>query len=270
MASEKNERVAVVLKQIPIDKIDVEEAKTRTRRIRAGLDDLKRNIENVGLLHPIVVFPKDDRYELVAGSRRLIAVTELGWEKIPATVLSPMDTTTAKIASISENIHRRDLPFRDMVDVCGYLFDQLNGDVNAVARRLNVSLPTVTRYVALRLTPEPIKKKIEAGQLSRKDAQKLVGATWPDKEKMESLANKMEEMTREEKDRMVDIAIERPEAPPEEIMEEVKKPPKRVQLTIHLPSKYSEVLDKASQDMELSREDLAKTVLIDWLVERYV
>ena len=260
----------MAFKEIPIDKIDTEDIKTRTRRVRAGLDDLKKNIEHVGLLHPIVVFPKDDRYELVAGSRRLLAVTELGWEEIPAMVLSPMDTTSAKIASISENVHRRALPLRDMVTVCGYLYDKLDGDVNAIAERLSVSVGTAKKYVALRLTPEPIKKMIEAGKIYRKDATKLVASTWPDEKKMVRLAEKMAEMTKEEKDRVTDVATVSPEASAEDIIKEASKPVKRVEVVLHLPMKYAEALDKAAKDMELTREDVAKTVLIDWLVERYV
>ena len=70
----------------PIDEIQVGE------RDRADLGDIRQladSIAAVGLLHPVVVTGSG---ELVAGGRRLAAVSELGWAEVPVTVV---DLTTA-------------------------------------------------------------------------------------------------------------------------------------------------------------------------------
>jgi ParB/Sulfiredoxin domain len=54
----------------------------RHRREFGNLDSLARSIDDIGLLHPIVVTP--DGF-LIAGERRLRAAAQLGWSEIPIT-----------------------------------------------------------------------------------------------------------------------------------------------------------------------------------------
>lgn len=64
---------------IEIDKIII---KNRFRKDFGDLSDLKKSINEVGLMHPIVV---NEDNELVAGERRLRAIKELGWKDSPIT-----------------------------------------------------------------------------------------------------------------------------------------------------------------------------------------
>jgi ParB/RepB/Spo0J family partition protein len=56
----------------------------RHRRDLGDIDELARSIDEVGLLHPIVV-RSDGR--LIAGERRLAACKRLGWQRVPVTVV---------------------------------------------------------------------------------------------------------------------------------------------------------------------------------------
>jgi len=76
---------------------------------------LARNIEDIGLLNPIIVRKKNGGYERISGFRRLEAykylysiTNEDKWLKIPAIVLDVDDTVALKIM-LSENIFREDL-----------------------------------------------------------------------------------------------------------------------------------------------------------------
>jgi N6-adenosine-specific RNA methylase IME4 len=70
---------------IPVDDIEVGK---RHRHDMGDIDTLAQNIVELGLLHPIVVTPpRDGRWQLIAGARRLLAYRKLGRERIPATVL---------------------------------------------------------------------------------------------------------------------------------------------------------------------------------------
>lgn len=75
----------------------------RYRRDLGDIDALAASIASVGLLHPIVVTSGD---VLVAGERRLAAVSKLGWSRVPCRVIDPTDLLTAER---DENAQR--LPF---------------------------------------------------------------------------------------------------------------------------------------------------------------
>lgn len=66
---------------------------------------LKKSVESVGLIHPVTV-NKDN--ELLAGARRFQAVSELGWEEIPVTVVE-QDALIQELISIDENLVRAPL-----------------------------------------------------------------------------------------------------------------------------------------------------------------
>ena len=106
---------------IELDRIDNPKFHDRTYIDFESLEELKENIKQYGLIEPIVVRPKGDRYERIAGFRRLQAVKKLyeetkndKWKKIQSIVLD-VDDNTAIAIMLSENIHREDLSDYDKV-----------------------------------------------------------------------------------------------------------------------------------------------------------
>jgi ParB/RepB/Spo0J family partition protein len=84
----------------PIDAIEVG---FRDRKDLGDLRTLTESIEEVGLLHPIVVTPEG---ELIAGRRRLEACRLLRWTEVPVTVI---DLDQAARGEAHENLMRKDL-----------------------------------------------------------------------------------------------------------------------------------------------------------------
>ena len=79
----------------------------RARQSMVGIDSLAASIESIGLLHPIVVTPD---HRLVAGGRRLAAVTALGWSTVPVTVAEDLTEAAALLqAESDENTEREPL-----------------------------------------------------------------------------------------------------------------------------------------------------------------
>jgi SAM-dependent methyltransferase len=75
------------------------------RRFRKALGDLRalaESIDEVGLLHPVVVTPQG---RLIAGRRRLEAVKLLGWRTVPVHVVDLENIIEGELA---ENVHRKD------------------------------------------------------------------------------------------------------------------------------------------------------------------
>src|SRR4051794_31761325 len=72
-----------------LSKITVDPTKDR-RGSGTDLRDLLESLAEVGLLHPLLVLPADDdgHHQLLAGYRRLRAARQLGWEEVPARIVT--------------------------------------------------------------------------------------------------------------------------------------------------------------------------------------
>lgn len=78
--------------------------------------ELKKSIEQNGLLQPIVVRPRDGRFEIIGGHRRFRAVTELARERPKderftciAAVVKEADDALMPVLQLAENLNRADL-----------------------------------------------------------------------------------------------------------------------------------------------------------------
>ena len=102
------------VREIEISKIEEPKEALRSYFTKEALEELKESIAREGLLQPLLVRPIGDKYEIVAGHRRFVAIKELGWEKVPC-IVKEMDDTETLIKRIHENIKREDI---DPVDLC--------------------------------------------------------------------------------------------------------------------------------------------------------
>ena len=119
------------MQYIPSNEIATGPDRQRQKIDPQAVQDLAANIEEVGLLHPIVVVKTSTGYDLVAGERRLRAMRLLHETKgifrygthvvspdeIPCTVAewSPELTWAQQEAELSENLQRLDLTWRERV-----------------------------------------------------------------------------------------------------------------------------------------------------------
>ena len=69
------------------------------------LSKLEESIKDNGVLEPIIVRKKDDRYEIVSGHRRKLASTLVGLKSIPCIVRN-MNDDEATIYMVDSNMHR--------------------------------------------------------------------------------------------------------------------------------------------------------------------
>ncbi len=145
------------VKEIELADISVSEFNTRkdlgAGTEDAGLDDLANSIRERGLLNPVMVRRKGDKYELVVGQRRFLAYRKIGWDTIPAIIRDELDDTDATIISLIENVHRADMNPIDKARAYQQIYDKYQ-DYRRVARETGVSVVTTKRYLSLlHLTP---------------------------------------------------------------------------------------------------------------------
>ena len=115
------------MKLIHVEAIKVAPDRQRRTFDEGKLREFSEVISTQGLLHPIILRVVGDDYYLVAGERRLRAITDLyalGGQFmhdgevvranfIPYTLLSDLDPLAAEEAELSENIHRVDLSWQE-------------------------------------------------------------------------------------------------------------------------------------------------------------
>lgn len=90
------------METVAIDKIILASSYLRTD---SNVEKLKKSIQTVGLLNPLVV---NEKFELLAGARRYSALKELGVTEVPVNIVSK-NSLEQELISIDENLVRQDL-----------------------------------------------------------------------------------------------------------------------------------------------------------------
>lgn len=150
--------------KIKISKIDESAFAVREKVDPECIKELKESLKEDGQWDPILVRPKGDKYELIAGHNRVMATKELGWDEIEATVRDLSDKE-AMLLSLKTNLLRQEMSqveqgrvLRDITLNCG-----LSGA--DLAKIIGKSQPWVTRRIQLALH-ESVSKTLVNGDIS--------------------------------------------------------------------------------------------------------
>jgi ParB family chromosome partitioning protein len=174
------------LRELPVNHVMPNPFQPRTQVDEAALVELTSSIEASGLLQPVVVRPRNGKYELIAGERRLRAVQRLGWTKIPAVVRDVDDPTLLTLALI-ENLQRDGLSAID--EAAGYqrLGEEFKLPQTEIARRVGRNRSTIANLVRLLKLPEEVKTLVQERKLSEGHARALLSV--PKESEVIPLAN---------------------------------------------------------------------------------
>jgi ParB family transcriptional regulator, chromosome partitioning protein len=161
------------LRELPVNHVMPNPFQPRTQVDEAALVELTSSIEASGLLQPVVVRPRNGKYELIAGERRLRAVQRLGWTKIPAVVRDVDDPTLLTLALV-ENLQRDGLSAID--EAAGYqrLGEEFKLPQTEIARRVGRNRSTIANLVRLLKLPEEVKTLVQERKLSEGHARALL------------------------------------------------------------------------------------------------
>jgi len=145
--------------ELDLDRIDAHPDQPRKVIDSEALAELAASIERHGLLQPIVVQPTDgDRYELVAGQRRLLAHRELGRTRIAALLASGDRDELALI----ENLQREALPPLDEAEALAALKQRHGYSQDELAKALAKAKSTISELLSLNQLPDPLKVDVRA------------------------------------------------------------------------------------------------------------
>jgi ParB family chromosome partitioning protein len=139
----------------------------------ADLAELAASLGEHGLVQPIVVRARGDRFQLIAGQRRLAAARKLGWEKVPVRVLDVDDRQMSEIA-IVENLQRRDLDALEKAASFKQYLSTWSCTQDELAKRLSVDRSTVANLIRLLELPAGVQSRLRAGTISMGHARALL------------------------------------------------------------------------------------------------
>ncbi|ADJ40734.1 ParB/RepB/Spo0J family partition protein [Limosilactobacillus fermentum] len=166
-----------VVRELAVDSIRPNPYQPRRTFDQEGLAELARSIEAAGVFQPIIVRRPDpnlNRYELIAGERRLRATRMTERKTIPAIVRVLDDQTMMEVA-VLENLQREDLSPLEEAQAYQTLIERLNLTQAQVAARLGKSRPYIANYLRLLGLPEEVKQMLASGELSMGQARTLLG-----------------------------------------------------------------------------------------------
>lgn len=152
------------------------------------LAELVFSLREVGLLQPIVVRPRDNGYELVAGERRLRAAIEAGWDTIPALVRHTDDTAMLRDALL-ENLHRSNLNALEEAAAYAQMLNDFGCTQEELAARIGRSRPQISNTMRLLKLPPSVQNRVAAGVLSAGHARALLSLD--NEAAMEALATRI-------------------------------------------------------------------------------
>jgi len=177
-AAHKAEATHGVL-QIPIGKIDPNPLQPRTVFQPERLNELAQSIRANGIIQPLIVSQKGDRYQLVAGERRWRAALIASLETVPAVVQDFASDRLLEIALI-ENIQREDLNAIEVAQAFDRLVKELGLSHEQLAEHTGKDRTTVTNLLRLLKLPADIQLLLAEHRLAMGHARAILGLPTPD------------------------------------------------------------------------------------------
>jgi len=159
----------------PIEFIKPNPYQPRTTFNEEELTGLAKSIREKGVLQPLVVRrTSDNRYELIAGERRLRAARLAELEKVPVIVKDIAISDRLELALI-ENIQRSDLNPLEEAEAYAKLMDEFGLTQDCVAKRVGKSRSAIANSVRVLQLPDPMKESLAGGEISAGHARVLLG-----------------------------------------------------------------------------------------------
>jgi ParB family transcriptional regulator, chromosome partitioning protein len=151
-----------IIEDVDINKIKKSEYLQRSPSIDALYDSIKEK----GLLQPIIVRPKNDYFEIVAGNRRYEACKKLGWKKIICHIVELDDKEAFEIGLI-ENIQRKNFdPIEEARSFEMYVLKYGWGGISELAEKIGKSKSYVDRRLQLLNLPKDVLDSISGSHVS--------------------------------------------------------------------------------------------------------
>jgi ParB family chromosome partitioning protein len=160
--------------RVAVDRIAPSPFQPRRSFDDAKIEELAVSIRNQGIIQPLVVRRKDDRYELIAGERRWRAAMRAGLNEVPVVLREASDHEALQLALV-ENLQREDL--NPIEEAGGYrrLQEEFNWNQEEMADKVGKSRPAIANALRLLSLPKDVQYEVASGNLPAGQARALLG-----------------------------------------------------------------------------------------------
>lgn len=174
------------LMEIDVNEIVPNEDQPRKNFDKDELYDLSQSIEKYGIIQPLLLKRKNDKYEIIAGERRFRAAKEIGLSKVPAIIKDVSDDISSRIAII-ENIQRKDLNPVEEAMSYKHLLDSQDLTQKELADELGKSRQYIGNTIRLLKLDPRVLKLLEEEKLSPSHGKNLLSIKDGDKQYKEAM-----------------------------------------------------------------------------------
>jgi ParB family transcriptional regulator, chromosome partitioning protein len=166
--------------EVDIDRLTPSRFQPRRDFSETALAELARSIREQGIVQPIVVVARGERFEIVAGERRWRAAALAGLTRVPVTVREKSSDRDLLEVALVENLQREDLNPVEAAEAYARLREEFQLTQEKIAERVGKDRATVANTLRILKLPESVRDKIRAGSLSAGHAKALVALAAPD------------------------------------------------------------------------------------------
>ncbi|MDT8400123.1 MAG: ParB/RepB/Spo0J family partition protein [Bacteroidales bacterium] len=171
---EKLEQKVEANLEINIEDIELNPFQPRTRFDEQLLEELASSIRKLGIVQPLTVRETgDNKYQLIAGERRLKAALLAGLKSVPAYIRTADDQAMLELALV-ENIQREDLDAIEIAISYQRLIEECKLTQEQLSERVGKQRSTVANYLRLLKLPAEIQLGIKNKQLTMGHARTLI------------------------------------------------------------------------------------------------
>ena len=164
--------------RIPVDLIEPNPYQPRMSFSAETLQELADSIRTFGLIQPITVRRKGDKYQIISGERRYRASIMAGMDMIPAYIRDASEQGMLEMA-IVENIQRENLDPIEVAMSYQRLMEECRLTQEQMADRVGKKRASVANQLRLLKLPAKVQHDLKVGLVSVGHAKVLLGVEDP-------------------------------------------------------------------------------------------
>jgi len=163
-------------RMVSIEQIDPNP--NQPRQVMGDLSELMASIAEKGIIEPLIVRQRGDRFQIVAGERRYQAAVQVGLRELPV-VISDADEAEMLELALIENLQRENLNPVEEARAFKRLGDEFHLSQEDIATRVGKTRSAVTNSIRLLQLPPSVLAQLESGELSAGHGRSLLGLDSP-------------------------------------------------------------------------------------------
>ena len=172
--------VVGAIASIAISKIETNPFQPRTEFDEDMLSELAQSIREQGIIQPLTVRKVGyDKYQLIAGERRLRAARLADVNEVPCFIRVANDEQMLELALI-ENIHREDLNALDIAISYQRLIEECDLTQDKLSKKVGKNRATISNYIRLLKLPAEVQMALKNSKITMGHARAIINIEDPD------------------------------------------------------------------------------------------